>query len=643
MILLNSLNLLKVAAVTPELNLANISVNKSTILSIIDELSKKSCHVVVFPELCLTGATSGDLFLQSIIQEQSLAALIEISDFLRNRSILVTVGYPMKIGGDIFNCLALINQDGIQGISVKSRLSECKKRNEQRWFKPGPALTSTSVEIEGKRVPIGSNLKFQPNNPYIQAIELEIGEISSEFSPKNPTLVLNPCADNATIGSLEEKRSRLLKLSGQSMCIYVSASSGPNESSTDDVFSGQSLIAASGKIVGETKCFEFSTQIAIAKINLKELIGNQAEQNNYLKNKISSKTHSLWNSYSSTKMPFVPSSFKEKDQAYHQAFQIQVTGLARRLRATRSQSVTIGMSGGLDSSLAFLVCVHAFQKLGLSTKGINAVFMPGPGTTQRSRANCQRLVNFFDVSFKEIPISEAFYSHLKDIGHPGLEYDLTYENAQARERTQILMDLASIVGGFVVGTGDMSELALGWCTYNGDQMSMYNVNAGIPKTFLKEELEWYGKESQNAEVACILNEINSAPISPELLPLNVDQSSPQKTEDQIGPYILHDFFLYHTLNQGLSPDELFLLSVHVFSDTFDQEEIIKWMGVFYKRFITQRFKHSAMPDGPSVFSIGLSPRGCWVMPSDADPQLWLESLERIKTNLNDSTEGKAYG
>ena len=643
MIMLHPVDWLKIAVITPELRLADVTFNKNAIMAMIDGLQTKDCHIAVFPELCLTGVTCGDLFLQSILQEQCLAALLEITDFLKNHKMLVTIGLPMKIDEDLFNCAALIDQDGIMGIRAKTKLAGFRMGNENRWFSPGSTLSSNTVEIKGVNIPFGGKLLFHCKNPLIPTISLEIGEASSLASPNSPILVLNPCADIASVGSLEEKRSRLQQLSAQNRCIYASASSGPNESSTDHVYSGQSMIAANGRIEIETKCFEFSTQTAIAEVDLKELSASRSLKKGLPSNPIGDNKNARSQRSSGffpfTKTPFVPAQLEEQDQACHQAFQIQVTALARRLRATGSKYVVLGMSGGMDSSLAFLVCVRAFEKLGLNSRGVTAVFLPGPGTSPRSRSNCQQLANQFDVSFREISISDAFYQHLGDIGHQGLDFDLTYENAQARERTQILMDLAGMMGGFVVGTGDLSELALGWCTYNADHMSMYDVNAGIPKTFVKAELTWYGRCHQEGGLAGILTDIIDSPISPELLPLSGDLISPQKTEDQIGPYLLHDFFLFHTLKHGSTPAELFKSACDVFTPSFTSKEIIKWMRIFYKRFITQQFKRSAMPDGPSVFSIDLSPRGGWLMPSDASPELWLEALAKIELTLSKPQAG----
>lgn len=647
MVLLHPVDCIKIAVVSPELRIADVTFNKNAIMAIIEGLLAQDCDIAVFPELCLTGVTCGDLFLQSIIQEQCLAALLEITNFLKSHKILVTIGFPMKIGEDLFNCVSLIDQDGILGVRAKTNLAGFRMGNERRWFSPGATLSPGNVEIKGRNIPISGDLSFQTNGPLIQTIALEIGEASSLASPNGPILVLNPCADIASIGSLEEKHSRLQQLSAQNRCIVASASSGPNESTTDHLYSGQSMIAANGRIEIETKCFEFSTQTAIAEIDLKELSASRSMNKSLsLKPIVDNKNASSQRSsgfFQFTQTPFIPARLEEQDQACQQAFEIQVTGLARRLRATGSQHVVLGMSGGMDSSLAFLVCVKAFEKLGLNSRGVTALFLPGPGTSLRSRSNCQQLANQFDVSFREISISDAFYQHLKDIEHQGLDFDLTYENAQARERTQILMDLAGMIGGFVVGTGDLSELALGWCTYNADHMSMYNVNAGIPKTFVKAELAWYGRFLQKAELAGILTDIIESPISPELLPLSGDLISPQKTEDQIGPYLLHDFFLFHTLKHGSTPAELLKIACDVFTTSFTPKEIIKWMRIFYNRFITQQFKRSAMPDGPSVFSVDLSPRGGWVMPSDASPELWLDALAKIELDLSRPQAGEANG
>lgn len=634
---------LKIAVVSPELQLANVRFNRQVILSTLQNLNARSCQIVVFPELSLTGATCGDLYLHKIIQNRALEALGEISDFLKSYEMLVCVGLPMKFGENLYNGAVLINQDGIQGITVKSALESGKIREERRWFSTSAALQKGTVELFGSLVQIGEEFDLQCGAESLITVAVQIGEDSEEKPLKSPTLLLNPCAEVAWIGKNDTKKARLAQFSLENDCIIASASSGPNESTTDHVYSGQSLIVANGQLLGETSCFDFSTQTVMAEIKLKDVtpVCSEMADDPSKRKPVErvSESSQIKEFYPMTLTPFVPTEIEQQDQASQSAFQIQVTGLARRLRATGSQNVVLGLSGGMDSSLAFLVCVHAFEKLNLPTSGIHVVFMPGPGTSQLSRNNCQQLASQFEVTFREIAIHDALYAHLRDIGHPGNVFGLTFENAQARERTQILMDLAGLVGGFVVGTGDMSELALGWCTYNADQMSMYNMNAGIPKTFIQAQLAWYARSYQDKPIASVLQAIIAAPISPELQPLSTDGTSPQQTEQQIGPYLLHDFFLFHTLRDGLAPEELFNISSDVFKPLYTPTEILKWMRVFYRRFITQQYKRSAMPDGPSVFSIGLSPRTALAMPSDASPALWLEALDELEKTIRSSQAG----
>lgn len=634
MLSINANDYLKIAVVTPELKLADITYNKDVIITNLKALNAQSCHLALFPELCLTGATCGDLFFQEAIQQKSLQALLEITEFLKSCEMLVLVGLPLKIGDGLYNCTARISQDGIQGITAKKVFKSAGLQNESRWFMSASSLMHKTVTLNALEIPIAETFDVQCKNNSVLRVAVEIGSLSAH-PDQNISLILNPTADFAYINSLQTKRTNLLHLSARDHYIIASACSGPNESTTDHVYSGQSLIIANGQLLGETSCFEFSTQSVMTEIKLKDVTPACSEVSADPPKRmpvegVSELSH-IKEFFSLTVTPFVPSEIEQQDHACQSAFQIQVTGLARRLRATGSQNVVLGLSGGMDSSLAFLICVHAFEKLNLPTNGIYVVFLPGPGTSQLSRNNCQQLVSQFEVTFLEISIHDALYAHLRDIGHPGNVFDLTFENAQARERTQILMDLAGLVGGFVVGTGDMSELALGWCTYNADQMSMYNVNAGIPKTLIQAELAWYAHAYQNTTIAPILQSITAAPISPELQPINSDGASPQQTEQQIGPYLLHDFFLFHTLRDGLAPEELFEISSDVFKPLYTPTEILKWLRIFYRRFITQQFKRSATPDGPSVFSIGLSPRTALAMPSDASATLWLEAVDELET------------
>lgn len=642
MISIQANDYLKIAVVTPELKLADITYNKDVIITNLKALNAQSCHLALFPELCLTGVTCGDLFFQDAIQQKSLQALLEITEFLKSCEMLVLVGLPLKIGDGLYNCAALISQDGIQGITAKKVFESTRLRNESRWFMSASSLMHKTVTLNALEIPITEIFDVQCENRSVLRVAVKIGSLSAHHDQKT-FLILNPTADIAYISSLQVKPSTLLQLSAENDCIIASASSGPNESTTDHVYSGQSLIVANGQLLGETSCFEFSTQTVMAEIKLKEITPASSEMAADPPKRMPvegvSELSQVKEFFPFTVTPFVPTEIEQQDHACQSAFQIQVTGLARRLRATGSQNVVLGLSGGMDSSLAFLICVHAFEKLNLPTSGIHVVFLPGPGTSQLSRNNCQQLASQFEVTFREIAIHDALYAHLRDIGHPGNVFDLTFENAQSRERTQILMDLAGLVGGFVVGTGDMSELALGWCTYNADQMSMYNVNAGIPKTFIQAQLAWYARSYQDKPIASVLQAIIAAPISPELQPLSTDGTSPQQTEQQIGPYLLHDFFLFHTLRDGLAPEELFDLSSDVFKPLYTPTEILKWMRVFYRRFITQQYKRSAMPDGPSVFSIGVSPRTALAMPSDASPTFWLEAVDELEKTIRSSQAG----
>ena len=641
----------RVAVTTPALRVADTEFNTDTIIASLEELVTKGCQLVVFPELCVTGYSCGDLFYQSLLLEHARSSLQRIAKFTENRNIAVVVGLPLEINGRLYNCAAFLGNGEVLGVIPKTYLPTTNEYYEERWFTSAIHCASTEVELNGEVVPFGTDLLFNANNIPFCVIGIEICEDLWAVNPPSgdkalhgATVLLNPSASNEILGKSEYRRELVKHQSARCIAAYLYAGSGPNESTTDVVYAGHSLIAENGIVLAETNRFQFSAQTRIADVDL-ELLRNERLKNSSFSAGDSGQRFrvigfsaaaqpnlyadgELLRSVSPT--PFIPFSPTRRAEHCEEIFNIQSTGLAKRLMHTHIRRVSLGLSGGLDSTLALLATIKAFDILKLDRNGITAVTMPGPGTTSRTSGNARKLAELLGVTLREIPIGQALEQHLKDISHEQNLHDVTYENAQARERTQILMDIANQINGLTVGTGDLSELALGWATYNGDQMSMYHINAGIPKTLVRYLIEWYSEQETDTEISEILTDICATPITPELLPLGSGEVLQQKTEDFIGPYVLHDFFLFYMVRYSFSPRKVYFLCRSAFQDRYAPKEILRWMKVFYQRFFSQQFKRSAMPDGPKVGSVALSPRGDWRMPSDASVAAWMQEIEELE-------------
>ncbi len=643
-----SLGLLRVAAVVPELRVADVDFNTRAIRAAMQQAREQGCALALFPELSLTGYTCGDLFRQAALLHAAQAALLVLAEATRALDIAAVVGLPLAVEGRLFNCAALLAEGRVVGVVPKTYLPNYAEFYERRHFTSALNAPVDHVFLEGARVPFSSALIFRDATHPGCVIGIEICEDlwavqppSGNLALNGATVLLNLSASPAKLGQAAYRRELVRQQSARCLAAYVYSSAGPGESSSDLVFDGHAMIAENGQLLAEGERFSFETHWVVADVDLQKLAHERLLNTAFAQAPSSPVTAldvRLPESALQGKLlrpvpalPFVPSDRAARAQHCREVFAIQSTGLARRLRHTNTQRITLGISGGLDSTLALLVSARAFDMLGLPRKGIVAVTMPGFGTTDRTYHNALALMRALGVSMREIPIRDAVMQHFADIGHNPNVHDVTFENAQARERTQILMDLANQIGGLVVGTGDLSELALGWATYNGDHMSMYHVNAGVPKTLVRYLIEWSADEVFSGEIAHVLHDILATPITPELLPLKEGQLQ-QKTEEVIGPYVLHDFFLFHHVRNGFPPHKIFFLAQHAFADTYDATTLLKWMRVFYERFFSQQFKRNAMPDGPKVGSVALSPRGDWRMPSDANVALWRAALEALETS-----------
>ncbi|MFA6837581.1 MAG: NAD(+) synthase [Dysgonamonadaceae bacterium] len=642
---INQYGFLRVAASTPKVKVADCEYNIREIKSVIKEATDKGVQILCFPELCITGYTCGDLFFQTALQKKAIASLFDIAHFMTNdSSIIVIVGLPLFHKNGLYNVAAVINSEGIKGFVAKKNIPNGKEFYEKRWFSSGDKLNDFTVELAGESFPISSVSPIF-TTPFGN-FAIEICEDlwmpippSSTSSVLGADVIFNLSASNDIVGKNNYRRNLILQQSARCVAGYVYASSGVGESTTDLVFSGADFIAENGVLLKESERFSFDNQLIIADIDLNILHHDRMVNTNYLNSRelvddiychISpSVFDEIYRSFNPH--PFIPSE-KNTDDNLNEVFSIQTHGLAKRLLHTGIQKVTIGISGGLDSTLALLVTIKTFDILGLPRENIFGITMPGFGTTDRTYNNANELMKSAGITIKEISIVNAVNQHFKDIGHDINNHDVTYENGQARERTQILMDYANKIGGLVVGTGNLSELALGWATYNGDHMSMYGVNTSVPKTLVKSLVRWIANSHMDEKSKNILDDILDTPYSPELLPANPEGNIEQKTEDKIGPYELHDFFLYRMLRFGDEPTRIYFIAKQAFNNIYSPETILKWLTVFYKRFFSQQFKRSCMPDGPKVGSINLSPRGDWRMPSDAAVTVWLDQLNKIKVN-----------
>lgn len=628
----------KVAAVTPDVRVADVKYNTERICEKIRECAKENAKVIVFPELCVTGYSCGDLFLQDLLLDRAKKGLRKIAKCTKGVDAIVFVGLPVACGGKLYNAAAALSDGEILGLTPKTYLPDYHEFNEMRYFARG-MKKEAGIFIGDSYVPMSRNLLYACE----QMPELVIGaEICEDlWAPAPPsirhalsgaTLIVNLSASSAAAGKDAYRKSLVLGQSARLLCGYVYAGAGRGESTQDVVYCARSLIAENGTLLAESGPFENGT--AYAEPDLRKLLEERRRNTAFVPKKRRTDEISFSLHIEETMLsrpidpaPFVPGEKEERGLRCEEVLSIQSEGLRGRMRHAGLSRAVVGISGGLDSTLALLVTARAFDSLGLSRKGILAVTMPGFGTTDRTYQNAVSMIKSLGASFREIPIREAVEGHFKDIGHDGA-HDATYENAQARERTQILMDLANKEGGLVVGTGDMSELALGWATYNGDQMSMYGVNASVPKTLVRHLVRYYADTCGDSSLADVLRDVLDTPVSPELLPPE-DGNIAQKTEDLVGPYELHDFFLYYMLRFCFPPKKIYRLACLAFAGKYGEDVIAGWLKNFYRRFFSQQFKRSCMPDGPKVGSVALSPRGDLKMPSDACARLWLDEMEKI--------------
>jgi len=651
------LGFLRVAVAAPELRVADVAFNANATADAMRSLATSGVRVAVFPELGLTGYTCADLFYQPTLQKAAAQAARELAVTAHELGMIAFVGLPVEAAGRLYNCAAVLAEGRVWGLTPKSYLPNSGEYYERRWFSPASTLTTDQADVAGQWAWISTRHILGVRGPHPFALGVELCEDlwaveppSGRLALAGATVLVNLSASNELLGKAAYRRELVRQQSARCLAAYLYAAAGPGESSTDLVFSGHGLIAENGVVLAETERFSFATRAAMADLDLERLTLERIKNSSFAAVQPSAEKHmgEAWielpaapqlGKKSSTQLqrpnpprPFVPEDPAQRAAHCEEIFQIQATGLATRLRHTGSKKVVIGISGGLDSTLALLVAVRAFDKLGLNRRGILAVTMPGPGTTKRTRGNAQKIIELLGATLLVTSIDQAVKQHLADIGHDPAKHDITFENAQARERTQILMDLANQQAGLVVGTGDLSEFALGWCTFNGDHMSMYHVNAGVPKTLVRHLIEWCADGVLEGAASAVLRDIAETPVSPELLPPDKNGKLSQKTEEVVGPYDLHDFFLYHTVRIPSRPAKVLLLAEQAWGKTYNRATIARWLEVFYRRFFASQFKRSSMPDGPKVGSVALSPRGDWRMPSDARSDVWLAELAEAVKN-----------
>lgn len=624
---------IKVAAATPDIKVCDCPYNSGNIIKMINQANEQKIKLLVFPELCVSGYTCLDLFLQETLIKSSLDSLFDIVNSTKNLDMIVIVGLPLSKNHNLYNCAAVISKGDILGIIPKTFIPNYGEFCEARYFAKAPN-ENTTINLKGKTYPFGNKLIFKCREITDFSLAIEICE--DLWSPNSPSIshalagasvIANLSASNEVIGKNEYRKMLVASSSAKLICAYIYSSAGNGESTTDLVFSGHNMIAENGNILKESTLFKnsiISTEIDLQRIHSERRKINSFESNynsNYLTIPVSLNVEQTTLSRKINKHPFVPNNKETRENRCETILSIQSMGLKKRIEHTKAKSIILGVSGGLDSTLALLVSVRALEKLERPNSDIIAVTMPCFGTTDRTHTNAIELAKALGTNLKEINIKNEVLSHFKDINHDPTCHDTTFENAQARIRTLILMDIANKYNGIVVGTGDLSELALGWATYNGDHMSMYSVNSSVPKTLIQTLVRHEMENTSNEKLRKTLGDILDTPISPELLPATDGQIS-QKTEDLVGPYELHDFFLYYAIRWGFEPQKVFRLAKHAFNNDYNEEIIKKWLQVFYKRFFSQQFKRSCMPDGPKVGSITLSPRGDFRMPSDASSAIW---------------------
>ena len=641
---------IRLACAVPDVEVGNTEFNTQEIIKYID--INKDADIIVFPELSVTGYTCADLFFQKTLIDGAKCGLRRIAETTCDTDSAVAVGAPLIIGGRLYNCAVMMSHGRVDGIAVKTFIPTYNEYYEKRWFSSAAELKISSIGsdelgLDGEYdIPVGGNLIFN-----YSGVKVGVEICEDLWAPLPPStlltlagaeVILNLSASNETIMKRKYRTELVSQQSARSICAYAYASAGMTESTTDLIFSGHSLICENGGVLCQNDSLIDGGYSLKHDVDLGRIRADRAENKtfgdsaavyldgkDFVEIKKNLKLESDGGLYEIKKLPFVPSAKKDRIERCMDIFRMQVAGLKKRASKIGGKMV-LGVSGGLDSTLALLVCAETARRLGRDPSDVVAITLPCFGTTKRTHSNAWELMQTLGVHAMEIDIKEACTLHCRDIGHPTDQFDVTYENIQARERTQVLMDYACKLGGFVVGTGDLSELALGWCTYNADHMSMYGVNCGVPKTLVRWMISALIDYNVFPESTRVLEDIIDTPISPELLPPDADGNIQQETEEIIGPYALHDFFLYYLLRFGFSPSKIFFLAEKAFKEDFDSETILKWLEVFYKRFFTQQFKRSCLPDGVKIGSVCLSPRGDWRMPSDASYKIWIDEIEKLK-------------
>lgn len=637
----------RVGAAVPKIEVANCSYNIDSIYELIMEAEKNNVSVLTFPELCVTGYTCADLFYQEILIDECEKSIQELLDKTKHVDMLIILGAPVKVNFKLYNCAVAIYKGKILCIVPKVFIPNYGEFYEKRWFSAADEIGRISVNYCSQDTFISTNVLIQHESIKDLCVGIEICEdLWSPIAPSafqalaGASIILNLSASNDYVGKSENRKQIIKSQSSKCICAYVYVSAGFGESSTDLVFSGHSMIYENGDLLAENEKYSLDSQLIFTEIDLEKLSAYRQRNttyadcqskydNDYEKVYFNANTDIESLTVNIDKYPFIPKNENEISKRCSEIFNIQINGLAKRILHTKSKSMVLGISGGLDSTLALLVCAKTCDKLGLDRKMIKAVTMPGFGTTDRTYNNAVKMIDKVGADFREINIRNSVIQHFIDIGHDENNHDVIYENSQARERTQILMDVANQENGLVIGTGDLSELALGWATYNGDHMSMYGLNSSIPKTLIRYIIKWAADYEFKNDIKSILYDVLDTPVSPELLPPDSDGKISQKTEELVGPYELHDFFLYNVIRFGYKPSKIFFLANIAFENDYNTDLIYKWLKNFYVRFFSQQFKRSCLPDGPKVGTVCVSPRGDLRMPSDAAVKMWIDDLEKI--------------
>ncbi|MCM1319247.1 MAG: NAD(+) synthase [Muribaculaceae bacterium] len=645
---MNEFGFLRVGAAVPTIKIADVNANVQHIKELAERAHADKVQLLAFPELCITGYTCADLFMQSRLLKDAMSGLNELAEFSKHLpGMAMAVGAPVMHRNALYNCAAVICNGRIEAIIPKTYLPNYSEFYEKRWFASATTIAPCEY-LENGMIPFGTDILID-----VEGVKVGIEICEDMWTPLPPstpaalsgaTVIVNLSASNELAAKHDYLMSLIRSRSATLRTAYVYASAGAGESSTDLVYSGNAIVAENGTLLAESPRFTAGELYEFADVDIEALLHDKMQSNSFTDNAVGGITlpdYRIVDTHIETSGqpsdlkrkiiadPFVPADLDKRRERCCEIVNIQAEALMQRLRATGMKSVTVGVSGGLDSTLAILVADLAFQRLELPAENIIGVTMPGFGTTDRTYDNAVSLIRLIGATFKEVSIKDAVIQHFKDINHDIYNHNLTYENSQARERTQLLMDISGQTGGLVLGTGDLSELALGWCTYNADQMSMYGVNASVPKTLVRHLVAWFADDTTNRKLRDVLLDIIDTPVSPELIPANDKGEIVQKTEDLVGPYELHDFFIYQTLRYGSSPAKVYFLARHAFAGKYNNETIKHWLNTFYRRFFTQQFKRSCMPDGPKVGSICLSPRGDWRMPSDASAVAWLRDFENV--------------